>query len=259
MERDFLRGKNAIVTGGARGIGKEVAMRLAKQGCRLAILDIENEVGQETARELSEFTDAVFYYCDVSVVEKIKEVFCQVVERFGQVDILINNAGIAIRDYISDITEAKWNRFNDINVKSVFFLSQIFAEQVREKGLSYSRIVNMSSIRTILTDDYHAGYCITKTAVNKITQTFAVSYGKYGLTSNAVALGFVTTPMTEHYFKDDPNFAETLRKHSPLGRAITTTEVAATVEFLLSQGAAAVNGQIIAIDGGGTCSEGNYA
>jgi NAD(P)-dependent dehydrogenase (short-subunit alcohol dehydrogenase family) len=252
-----LEGKVAIVTGGSRGIGKDVAGTLGKHGCKIAVLDIEDEIGVETVKQLNEVAEAVYFHCDISNVDEIKGAFQKVVEHFGCVDILINNAGIPIRDYIKDIDESKWDKFNSINVKSVFFFSQIVAEHIKERNTGYGRIVNLSSIRAKGIDTYHAGYCITKSAVNTITKTFAVSYGKYGITSNAVALGFVLTPMTAHYL-EDKNFIEMIEKSSPIGRAIETWEVADTIAFFTSKSAGAISGQVLMIDGGGVCAEGIY-
>lgn len=258
MNLKFLKGKTAIITGGSGGIGQEIAFQFAECGCKLAILDVDDENGNKLTNQLSDKTEVLYIHCNIASLKEIQNAFKQVTDHFGDIHILINNAGVPVRDYIENITEEKWDLFNAINMKSVFFLSQLFAEQVKERKISDSRIVNLSSIRAHLTDDYHAGYCITKAAVNKITQTFAVSYGKYGLTSNAVALGFVATPMTEHYFKD-PKISEILKRQSPLGRAVTTQEVASTILFLVSKRAAAINGQIITIDGGGMSGEGHYS
>lgn len=253
-----LKDKVAIVTGGARGIGKGTAKTLAECGCKIAILDIEDAAGKETVQELSLITDSIYVHCDISVVANIKESFQKVLDHFGLVHILINNAAIPVRNFIKDIDEAKWDTYNDINTKSVFFFSQIFAEQVKEKNPGYGRIINLSSIRAAITDNFHAGYCITKSAVNSITKTFAVSYGPYGITTNAVALGFVATPMTAHYF-DDPGAQAMIKKLSPIGRAVEIEDVANTIAFLVSENAGAISGQILTLDGGGTCSDGMYA
>lgn len=258
MNLEYLKNKTVIITGGARGIGREIALKFADYGCQLAILDIEDDAGQETVAELNEKVPAVYIHCDISSVKEIEASFAKTIEHYGCVHILINNAAIPVRDSLADITEEKWERFTNINMKSVFFFSKIFAEQVKEKRLDYSRIINISSLRAFVTDERHAGYSITKAAVNKITEMFAVTYGKYGLTANAVALGFIITPMTAHYF-ETPGMEETIKNMSPRGRAITPAEVASTVLFLSSPGAAAINGQTIRIDGGGVCHEGLFA
>lgn len=244
-----LMGKVAIVTGGSQGIGEGIATALANSGCKVAILDISDARGEQVAERLREVADTMYVHCDVAAVGDIERAFGQVVDAFGGVDILVNNAGVPVRDYIADITEEKWEWFNAVNEKSVFFFSKIVAEHIRERGSSFGRIVNLGSVRSERYDTFHSGYSISKAAVNAITKSFAVAYGRYGITSNAVALGFVMTPMTEHY-RGDPAAMEELKNLSPIQRAVEVHEVADTVAFLASVSAGAINGQVLNVDGG---------
>lgn len=247
----------AIITGGASGIGKAIAETLAKQQCKITILDIDDEKGAATKEELNKISETEYYHCDVSSIDEITKTFNKVVERFGYADVLVNNAGIPIRDYIEDINEEKWDLFTSINMKSVFFFSQIFAEHIKKRNSGYGRIVNLTSVRSKLFDDYHSGYSITKEAVNSITKCFAVNYGKFGLTANSVGPAFVLTAMTEHY-KQDPSAADMIKTISPIQRAVEASEIADLVAFLASKKAGAINGQAILVDGGGTCIPGLY-
>lgn len=239
----------AIVTGGANGVGKQITRTLVECGCKVAIFDIKDEEGEMTAQEIGRGGKVVYFHCDVSSTDELKMAFTEAVAHFGKVDILVNNAGIPVRNYIEDITPELWDSINAINMKAVFFLSKLAAEHMRAYGNGRGRIVNISSIRSIVVDDFHPGYNITKAGVNAITRNFAVRYAKWGITTNALALGIVITPMTAHYL-DEPENLKRL-KSNPMGRLFEASEVANVVAFLASDKASAVNGQIIGVDGGG--------
>ena len=252
-----LEGRIAIVTGGGSGIGYEIATTLGRHGCKLAIVDRDEEKGMKAAKELDSITETRFFKCDVSIVDDIRSVFEDVLACYGQADILVNNAGMAVRDYIENITETKWDVFMSTNAKSAFFFSQIFAEHVKARGSGYGRIINISSIRTEMIDTYHSGYTISKTAVEAITKCFAVSYGQYGITANDLSPGLVLTPMTQHYL-DDPKATNILETLTPIRRMVDVSELANLTAYLASEQAAAVNGQIITVNGGGMSFPGLY-
>ena len=247
----LLEGKTAIVTGGARGIGKAIVTCLAENGAKAAVLDIEDEAGAETVKELNEITDAIYVHCDVSKVPEIKASFEKCVEHFGGVDIMINNAGIPVRYHLSEFTEEIFDFVVAVNMKSTFFFSQLLAEHVKERGTGYGRIVNLASIRAKMFDYKHSGYSITKEGVVSVTKCFAVGYGKYGITSNAIGPAMVITPMTAHYL-DDPGAVEKINAISPIGRAILPEEIANLALFFARPDSGAINGQIVYADGGGT-------
>lgn len=253
-----LSGRTAIITGGASGIGKAIATELGAAGCDLALIDIDAEKGASAAQELSKTTKCKLFRCDIGNVDEIKSVFEQIVAEFGKADILVNAAGIPVRDYIEDMTPEKWDRFVNINIRSVFFLSQIFAEAIRDSGSGFGRIVNISSVRAEIYDDFHCGYSLSKAAIDVITKNFAVSYAEDGITINAIAPGFVATEMTDHYNIGDQKIDSIMRSLSPLHRKIEASEIAAAARFFASYEASGVNGQILKVDGGGTSSPGMY-
>lgn len=253
-----MNGKVVIVTGGAKGIGRTIAEEFAKQQCKVAILGRDTKAGAKAEEELAAYTTVKFYTCDVSEVAEIKETFERIVADFGGVDILVNNAGISIRDKIEEIDSERWDKYIAINTKSVFFFSQIFAEYVKANNRGYGRIINISSIRSKVIDTTHAGYTITKSAMNAITKCFAVSYGSCGITTNAIAPAFVLTPMTEHYLQD-PRATEVIKTISPIGRGLDQTEIANAALFFASPTSGGVNGQILYLDGGGFSFTGVFA
>ena len=253
-----FEGKTAIISGGANGIGRTLVEAFAKNKCNVAMLDIDDAAGKRAEHEVSKFGISRFYHCDVSSIEQINSTFRKIVIDFGGVDILVNNAGVSVRELIEDIDEETWDHFTAVNEKSVFFFSKLFAEHIRERSSGYGRIINMSSIRAKVADATHSGYTITKAAGNAITKCFAVNYGKYGVTANAIAPAFVLTPMTEHYMSD-PQAKDIIKTVSPIGRGVDPREIAELALFMASPWAEAMNGQVILMDGGGFCLPGVFA
>lgn len=248
----------AVVTGGTSGIGKAIAKALGEKGARLAVIGRNEEKGAKAAAELNEVTECGFFRCDVADLEGINAAFEAILERFGAADILVNAAGIPVRDYIEDITPERWDEFMNANVRSVFFFSQLFGEHIRERESGYGRIINISSVRSEIYDDFHTGYSLSKAAIDSLTKAFAVCYAEDGVTTNAIAPGFVETEMTDHYNIGDAKIESIMKSLSPIHRNIKAAEIASLAAFLCERGAAAVNGQLIKADGGGTSSPGMY-
>ncbi len=253
-----ITGKVAIITGGAKGIGRTIAEEFAKHGCKVAMIGRDIEAGSKAEEELSELTTAKFYQCDVSSTDNIKETFDKIISDLGGADILINNAGMPIRDKIEEIDSDKWDRYMAVNTKSAFFFSQIFAEYIKANNTGYGRIINISSVRAKVVDETHAGYTITKAAMNAMTKCFAVSYGAYGVTANAIAPAFVLTPMTEHYLQH-PQAAEVIKTIAPIGRPLEQEEIANAALFFALPASGGVSGQVLYLDGGGFSYTGVYA
>jgi len=252
-----IKNKVAIVLGGAGGIGSQIANSLAEQGCKIAVVDNNEENGASVTASLNGISVAAFFKCDISKLSEIEEAFQSIINRFGQADILVNAAGIPVREFIDEIDEEVWDRFVSINIKSAFFFSKLFSEHIKSRKSQFGRIVNISSVRAESLDFNHTGYTISKSAINTITKCFAVCYGEDGITCNSIAPGFVETAMTEHYM-DDESTASIIKTLSPLGRMVGGNEVASLAVFLCSEQAAAISGQIIKVDGGGTSSVGVY-
>lgn len=254
---DDSRNKVAIVMGGGGGIGSVIAHALAEQGCKIAVVDNNEENGKAVSDDLDKISKSAFFKCDISRVSEIEETFGRILACFGQADILINAAGIPVREFIDEIDEKVWDRFVSINIKSAFFFAKLLAEHIKSRGSSFGRIVQISSVRADSFDLNHTGYSLSKSAVETITKCFAVCYGDAGITSNAIAPGFVQTDMTAHYM-DDEDSANLLKTLSPIGRMVGPDEIAALAAFLCSDKAGAVNGQIIKVNGGGTSFTGLF-
>lgn len=242
--------KIAVVTGGATGIGHETAKALADEGAIVAIIDIKIAESQAFAEENNNIK---FYYCDVRKLDDIKSTFEKIVKDLGEIDILINAAGLANRTGVYDITEEEWDLLNDVNLKASFFCAQQTAHSMRrsKKG---GKIVNIASTRAHQADGKHTIYDVTKAGVQAISRSLAVDLAKDKITVNTVAPGYVLSPMTAHNL-DDEKWIDWLSSRVPLGRMIEFKEVVDTILFFCSDASSGITGQNLCIDGGWSIHE----
>lgn len=241
-----LQGKVSVVTGGASGIGRQTALTLAREGSKVAIVDIKRDEGEKTAKEVG----GAFFYCDLVQISGIAGVLDQINERFGGLDILVNCAGLANRTPIEDISEEEWDLLNNVNLKAAFFASKEACRIMKAQGTA-GKIVNMASIRGLQADGRHTIYDVTKAGMLAMTRSFAVAFAKDGIKVNAVCPGYVLTPMTEHNLNRKDWYAW-ICERIPVGRLTEMQEVADAVLFLASDEAKGITGQQIVVDGGWT-------
>ena len=242
-----LDGTVSLITGGAGGLGRQIALTLAGAGSKIAILDIHQAQGEAVEKELRGLTDAKFISCDLTKVCNIQKAVQEVKQQFGKIDILVNCAGLVNRAPIEEVTEAEWDLVTNVNLKAAFFTSQAVVKVMKEnKG---GKIVNMSSIRAHASDDHHTIYDVTKAGIEAITRSFAMAYAKDNINVNAVAPGWVLTGMAaENLTRKE--FLDDVKRKVPAGRLLEPREVADTVLFLASNASTGVNGHSILIDGG---------
>ncbi|MHB9139904.1 MAG: 3-oxoacyl-[acyl-carrier-protein] reductase [Victivallaceae bacterium] len=241
-----LKGRVALVTGGARGIGRAICQRLADEGASLAIVDIMLDVAETTAGEFkSQGVEAAAFAANVAKMEEAEATVNAVMEKFGKIDILINNAGITRDNLLLRMSESEWDSVIAVNLKGTFnFIKAAIRPMMKAR---YGKIVNIASVVGRMGNVGQANYSASKAGVIGLTKTVAKEFAKRNIMSNAVAPGFIKTDMTE---KLPPAAIEAFMKVIPMERAGTAEDVANVVYFLCSPDSDYVTGQVINIDGG---------
>lgn len=238
----------AIITGSARGIGAAIALRLAKDGYNIALNDISEAMfeGNDIMEQIKALgVECEKFICDVSNHEQVKETVAAIKERFGSIDVLVNNAGITRDGLLARMSEEQYDTVIAVNQKSVFNMTK-FAGAVMMKQRS-GRIINLSSVAGVYGNPGQMNYSASKAAIIGMTKTVAKELGSRGITCNAVAPGFIKTPMTD---KLTDAQREAMLNMIAMKRYGTVEEIAGVVSFLASEDASYVTGQVIEISGG---------
>ena len=238
--------KTAIITGSGRGIGAAIAKRLAKDGFDIVINELSAEAGEQTAEECRALgVKASVYACDVSNYAQCEEMVKKVKEEFGTIDVLVNNAGITRDGLLLRMSEETYDDVIRINQKSVFNMTKLVgAVMLRQKGGS---IVNLASVAGLYGNHGQMNYSASKGAVIAMTKTSAKELGSRGIRVNAVAPGFISTPMTDKLTDEQKN---AILAQIAMKRYGTADEVANVVAFLCGEQSSYVTGQIVEISGG---------
>jgi NAD(P)-dependent dehydrogenase (short-subunit alcohol dehydrogenase family) len=238
--------KVALVTGAARGIGLAVAKRFLGEGYRVALLDIEEELLAQSVQALNDPDNTLAIHADVSDADSVAKAFAAVQDRFGRLDSLVNNAGIAIFKPLLETTQADWDRVLAVNLTGPFLCTQAAAPLMREHG--GGAIVNITSISALRASTLRTAYGTSKAGLAHLTKQFAVELATLGIRVNAVAPGPVDTAMAKavHTPAIRADYHDTI----PLNRYGLETELADAVFFLCSPRASYITGQTLAVDGG---------
>jgi 3-oxoacyl-[acyl-carrier protein] reductase len=242
-----LKGRVAIVTGGARGIGKTVALTFIREGTKLAMVDVDKAILEAAKDEIKKNREEVIAIpCDITRSLEVKAMVDQVRNAFGRIDILINNAGIIRRGTIETVTEEDWDRVIQVNLKGTFNCCKAVVETM--KSQRYGKIVNVSSIAGKLGDITSApGYGPSKAGVDALTKTLARQLAQYGINVNGVAPHAIETEMSAQW--SDQRRKEIIDS-IPLGRLGKPEDVANAVLFLASDEASFITGEILDVNGG---------
>ncbi len=241
-----FKGQVALVTGGARGIGKSISVRLAKEGVNIAVADVMLDAAEETAKELESMgVKAMAVEMNVADAASVQAAIKTVAAEMGSIDVLVNNAGITRDGLTMRMKEEDWDLVLDINLKSVFLCTkEIFRTMSKQR---YGRIVNIASVVAFMGNAGQANYSASKAGMMGLTKTTAREYASRGITVNAVAPGFIITAMTEKLSED---VKKKMMDNIPLGEFGTADDVAEAVCFLASPASKYITGQVVHVNGG---------
>ena len=245
-----LQNKVAIVTGGAKGIGRAIAERFATDGARVVIADIDEKAGRSAAKEIG--SAARFVRCDVGDAAEVEDLVKSAVQVSGRIDVLVNNAGIVHGADFLDVTEADFDRVLRVNLKGAFLVGQAVARKMVEQvkaGGAPGAIVNMSSVNAVFAIANQVPYSASKGGINQLTKVMALSLAPYGIRVNAIGPGSIMTDMLASV-NQDHTARNRLLSRTPLGRIGDPFEIAAIAAFLASDDASYITGQTIYADGG---------
>ena len=237
-----LKDRVAIITGGARGIGRAIAEAFAAEGARLALADVDRAALEAAAGDLG----ALAVPTDVSDEEAVRAMVEATVRRYGRIDILVNNAGICPLTQFESISHAEWDRVLAINLTGAFLCCQAAAPHMRDAG--YGRIINISSVAGKMggvTVGVH--YAASKAGMLGLTWSLARLYAPFGITANAITPVTVETDLTRDW---PPEILEQLRRSIPLGRLARVADVASAAVFLASEQAGFITGEVLDVNGG---------
>lgn len=246
-----LDGKTALITGGTKGIGNAIALMFAAFGARVALSSRHQADCGAAAEQIQSLGgQAVGIAADVGKAADVKGLVAETVRRFGDLDILVNCAGVAVTKPILQMEEAEYDRVMDTNLRGVFFASKAAAAVMVERGHG-GRIIQIASIGGLKGTNQLSTYCASKAAVLSLTKTMALEWSRYGITTTAICPGYVKTEINAQQFADEAFLQRTL-KGIPQRRLGTADEVAAIALFLASDYSAMITGSAIVADMGAT-------
>lgn len=241
-----LKGKNALITGAAQGIGKSIALEMAKEGSNVAVADLNIDMAETTAKEIQSFGVACIpIKLDVSRHDSVVAAFETCTKELGSVDILVNNAGITKDALLMRMKEEDWDAVININLKGSFLCAKEAVKIMAKQR--YGKIISISSVVAFMGNPGQANYSSSKAGLIGLTKTIAREYAARGIRANAVAPGFIQTAMTDSL---SDTVKDEMKKAIPLGQFGSPEDVASAVIFLASKDADYITGQVIHVNGG---------
>jgi 3-oxoacyl-[acyl-carrier protein] reductase len=241
-----LKGKIALVTGAAQGIGRAIALLLAQKGADIVISDINLEKAEEMAKEIEALgRKAMAIKVDVANTNDVERMVEAILERFGQIDILVNNAGIARDKLILRMTEEDWDSVLNVNLKGTFNCTKAVIKHMSKQRKG--KIINIASVVGEMGNVGQANYSASKAGVIGFTKTIAREFAQRGINVNAIAPGYIETPMTEALTE---KVKEELRRMIPMERLGRPEDVAQAVLFLVLEASSYITGQVLNVNGG---------
>lgn len=248
-----LKGKVAVVTGASSGLGRDAALAYAKEGANVALLARRKEKIDSLAKEIEALgVEALAVKCDVTKEEEVKTAIEAVINKFGTIDILLNNAGVAIRGTVEELTQEDWDKSFNTNVKGAYLVSKYVIPVMKAKN--YGKVVNVSSINAFLADKGSSfmrhSYNASKSAVLGLSKGMAATYAQFGITVNTVCPGLFESEMTENTLFKSEQFLKSYNYQCPASRPAKKGELNGTILYFSSDMSSYVTGQYIIVDGG---------
>ncbi|MFC1860673.1 SDR family NAD(P)-dependent oxidoreductase [Chloroflexota bacterium] len=250
-----VEGKTAIVTGGASGIGRATSILLAKEGAKVAVVDIQDDAGRKVVSVIESGGDtAGYWHMDVSDIKEVEKVCADIYQKFGKIDVLVNDAGIMMdRKPSHEIEEAEWDRIMNVNLKGVFLCTKHVVPYMIKDGRG--SIINLSSMWGIV-GEYVPPYCASKGGVRLLTKADALSYAVNNIRVNSVHPGGIMTPLVESAARKSPEgvdeYLKKVARSYPVGHIGEPIDIAFGILYLASDEARFVTGSELVIDGGYT-------
>ena len=241
-----LENKVAIITGASRGIGKSISSKLLSYGCKVVLLSRKLEDLEKVKNDFKSENIKCFE-CDITNINQFKDVVHEVVNIWGKLDILINNAGITKDKLLLRMNESDWDNVINVNLKGCYNTIKVASNfMIRKK---YGKIVNISSVIGQIGNSGQSNYAASKSAIEGLTRTLAVEFGSRNINVNCVAPGYIETDMTKNL---DEKIIQEMKKNIPLNKFGLTSDISETVCFLSSDLSSFITGQVINVDGGMT-------
>jgi NAD(P)-dependent dehydrogenase (short-subunit alcohol dehydrogenase family) len=244
-----LTGKKALVTGAAVGIGKACAVALAQAGADVAIADIDEKTGNAAVAQIKAMgANSIFVKCDVTVKDQVQQMVATVVKAFGQLDIAVNNAGIAILGADEEIPQQEWDKVIAVNLTGTFLCAQAEAQQMIKQNPVEGKIINIASMSARIAN-CNASYDASKAGVVHMTKTLAVEWGRFNINVNCISPSYVLTPM---HASTPAVVRQRIREITPIGHVQRPEDLHGAVIFLASNASNYVTGHDLLVDGGHT-------
>lgn len=245
-----VKDKVAVVTGSSKGIGFAMAYGLAYYGAKVVVLSRNIDESKEAAETISDDTGAETFAlkCDVTKKEEVEQLIDTILDKYGRIDVLVNNAGRNIRKNLEEYTEEEWEGVIETNLKGVFLVAQAVTKVMKEQ--KHGKIINISSIFGSVAMPLQGAYAPSKGGIEQLTRVMAQELAPYNVNVNAVAPAYIKTPMTAEFLEEK---SEAILNNTPLNRLGEREDLMGPVVFLASDSSAYVTGHILAVDGGWLC------